>query len=183
MLPPLSLNKHELTHHYRNNVFKKDIFREIYSNEKNLGYAAPPSLNKHKPTCHPPYLQRCRTIYWSMDRFSGENWASLSCQSSIVCSSSESFGTLNSFLSSSLLSGLIFPWSCACWHSPWERLCADSTLCLGNTVPLQSLSSVVVSGPQEELWLRYQVMLLSYFLWNSSSLNCNFFPVKWKELS
>lgn len=150
-----------------------DIFRW-----KNLGYAAPPSLKKHEPTCHPPYLQGCRTIYWSMDRFSGENWPSLSCQSSIVCSSSESFGTLNSFLSSSILSGLIFPWSCACWHSPWELLCADSTLCLGNTVPLQSLSSVVVSGPQEELLLRYQVMLLSYFCGIHLHWIVIFFPVK-----
>lgn len=143
----------------------------------------PPFLNKHEPTYHYLYLLGCRTVYCSMDRFSGENWASLSCQSSIVCSSSESFGTLDSFLSSSILSGLIFPWSCACCHRPWELLCADSTLCLANTVPLQSLSSVMVSGPQEELWLRYQVILLIYFLQDSSSLNCIFFPLKWKQLS
>lgn len=129
MPPPPSLNKHKPTHHYRNNVFKKispeiDIFQW-----KNYGMPPPLPWTNTSPLI---ITHACRDVGLSIGAWiesQKRNWVSLSCESSIVCS----FGTLSSFLSSSILAGLIFPWSCAATapensHVQTPR-CVSETLC------------------------------------------------------
>lgn len=103
------------------------------------------------------------------------NWVSLSCESSIVCS----FGTLSSFLSSSILAGLIFPWSCAATAPENSHVqtpcCVSETLC-----PYSLYLPWWFLGLRRSCDSDIRLCFLIYFFWDSSSLNSNFFPL-WSE--
>lgn len=108
---------------------KRHLQRDIYSNEKTR------VCRTHLPWTNTSPLiitHACRDVGLSFGAWIESQkryWASLSCESSVVCS----FGTLSSFLSSSVLSGLIFPWSCAATATENSHVqtprCVSETLC------------------------------------------------------